>query len=747
MLSSPRHFLNTFHISSHRSTNATQTSFTSYAASSTPQDTHRANLSSNSNFKSHSHSRSPHAPASTSAADRDFAPSIYHSIHLRNERGGGGSILQGSVTSHTSKSSLFKNPFKKNNDLLSQLERAERVEKDRERQKERVKKKEKEKEREGGLEGSSRRPGLMRQGTSMIKRRFSITRNDMKAVVTPTPKAGGNEMYGRADEDEEVMVIVGSQDEMRDFHSSTQRLVSPITDDFLKTPSKMGTTSLSPSLGKSKTWSPSPSSTSPQLLPQHTPEDPIDLDIFDSFGPFPNYDTNLGTDAIDAFAVDATPKKAVRSTTWQVKARPKSIYVKRLSKRFGKANDTGASPKHYNGEIHPTLTRPLHAKPLSAESSLQTAPTPAQQASRRIPTKEELMNRPLPLHTPQGLPSRYRPNGTTIFDIYPDEDLDYHPIPPPRTQLTTHLGPNNIPNSTAHLHPRGGMANINTNTNLNPARNTDADTRRRATAPRSSRVFDIPNALYDLWQYGMDEPEIMDLSFDEEELERKRILPMFVHVRSTGKRPVRNTRIQSPDPDTWDQGRKMGKDEFAGSNDEMRNDLTGGPIAMGSNTFKMEISPASLDSGSESSRNSRVSQLSEVSEGSQMSEGAGGSGKSGGSQGSRDGSIALLVYGKVETASKMSLRYATPRAAGRALKEDVRKDGMASSASVMTSSVSQASQLSGVWDYAALIDDPDHASSQNEAPAQGQAQTQTQNQTTSVVHTRSEAKTQGQGQQ
>lgn len=68
-------------------------------------------------------------------------------------------------------------------------------------------------------------------------------------------------------------------------------------------------------------------------------------------------------------------------------------------------------------------------------------------------------------------------------------------------------------------------------------------------------------------------------------------------------------------------------------------------------------------------------------------------------------------------------------------------------ASVMTSSVSQASQLSGVWDYAALIDDPDHASSQNEAPAHGQAQTQTQNQTTSVVHTRSEAKTQGQGQQ
>lgn len=121
------------------------------------------------------------------------------------------------MTSHTSKGLLFKNPFKKNNDLVSQLERAERVGKDRERQKERVKQrekekeKEKEKEREGEMGESSRRPGLMKQGTAMMKRRFSITRNDVKAVVTPTPKAGGNQMYGGADEDEEVMIIVGNQ--------------------------------------------------------------------------------------------------------------------------------------------------------------------------------------------------------------------------------------------------------------------------------------------------------------------------------------------------------------------------------------------------------------------------------------------------------------------------------------------------------------------------------------------------------
>lgn len=523
--------------------------------------------------------------------------------------------------------------------------------------------------------------------------------------------------------------------------------MSPIiTGDFLKTPSRVRT-SLSPSLGESKTSSrPSPSSFSPQLLPEHTPEDPIDLDIFDSFAPFPNYDTNLDADAISAFTADATPKKAVRSTTWQVKARPKSIYVKRLSKRFGKTNNTVASPKLSNGEIHPSLAHPLHAKPLFAESSLQAAPTPAHQASRHIPTKEELMNRPLPPHTPQGLPSRYRPNGTTIFDIYPDEDLDYHPIPPPGTRQIARIGPNVIPNSTTHLHPHGAMADANTNTNLNRARNTHVDTRRRTIAPRSSRVFDIPNALYDLWQYGMDEPEIMDLSFDEEELERKRILPMFVHVRSTGKRLVKDTRIQSPGSYTRNQGRKMGKNEVARSNDRIRNDLTGSPITTGNNTFMVEISPASLDSGSKSSLNSRVSQLSEVSDGSQMSEGMGGSGASGGSRGSRDDSIGLLVHGKVETASKMSLRYATPRAAGRDLKEDMRTDGMASSASVMTSSVSQASQISGVWDYAALIDDRDHTSPQDEIFTRDQVQTQTQSRTTSAVHTRNEAKAKAQGQ-
>lgn len=146
------------------------------------------------------------------AADRDFAPSIYRSTQLGSDKGGGGSVLQGSVTSHMSKSSLFRNPFKKNNDLLSQLERAERAEKDRERQKEKVKLKEyeKEKENEREMREPLRRSGVMKQGTAMIRRRLSITRSDVRAVVTPTPKARENGIYGDGDEYEEVMITVGN---------------------------------------------------------------------------------------------------------------------------------------------------------------------------------------------------------------------------------------------------------------------------------------------------------------------------------------------------------------------------------------------------------------------------------------------------------------------------------------------------------------------------------------------------------
>ncbi|WVO24094.1 uncharacterized protein IAS62_005458 [Cryptococcus decagattii] len=729
MLSSPRHFLNTFHTPSQRSTNASQASFTSYAASHTTQDTHRTNSISNPNPKPHSQSRSPYVPASTSmamAADRDFAPSIYRSTQLGSDKGGGGSVLQGSVTSHMSKSSLFRNPFKKNNDLLSQLERAERAEKDRERQKEKVKLKEyeKEKENEREMREPLRRSGVMKQGTAMIRRRLSITRSDVRAVVTPTPKARENGIYGDGDEYEEVMITVGNHDEMHDFHSPTQRPLSPIvTRGFLKTPTKE-ITSLSASHKKSKASSRPPSSSiSPPMLRQRKPEDPINLNIFDSSTSFPNYDTDLDVDAIDTFVADAIPKKIVKSITRQVKMRPKSIYVKRLNKRFGKADDTEVSPKHSNCEIPPALQLPLRVKSLSAEYSLRTASASAHEASRHIPTKEELMNMALPPHTPQGLPSRYRPNGTTIFDIYPDEDLDYHPIPPPRIPRITHLGPNVILNSTTSLHLHDFMTDINTNTNLSFSPNTDTDTRQRTMGPRSSRVFDIPNGLYDLWQYGMDEPEIMDISLNEEASARKRILPMFVRIRSTGRRLIENARLQSPDPDARNQGHKMGKDELARSSNRMLNDLTDGPIAMGSNPFRMEISPASLDSGSESSCNS---QHSEVSDESQMSEGTRALGELVGLQGSRENGIGLLVYGKVETASKMSLKYATPRAAGRALAGDMRADGMANNASAMTSSISQASQISGIWDYAALIDDHDHASSQ-------------------AVHTCSDAQAQSQG--
>lgn len=470
---------------------------------------------------------------------------------------------------------------------------------------------------------------------------------------------------------------------MHDFHSPTQRPFSPIvTRGFLKTPTEV-ITSLSASLNKNKASSrPSPSSISPPMLTQRKPEDPINLNIFDSSTSFPNYDTDLDVDAIDTFVADATLKETVKSITRQVKMRPKSIYVKRLSKRFGKANDTEVSPKHPNCEIPPALQLPLRAKPLSAEYSLRTASVSVHEASRHIPTKEELMNMALPPHTPQGLPSRYRPNGTTIFDIYPDEDLDYHPIPPPRTPRITHLGPNVILNSTTSLRPHDFMTDIYTNTNLSSSPNTDTDTRQRTMGPRSSRVFDIPNGLYDLWQYGMDEPEIMDISLNEEESARKRILPMFVRIRSTGRRLIENARLQSPDPDAQNQGLKMGKDGLARSSNRMLNDLTDGPIAMGSNPFRMEISlrmeisPASLDSGSESSCNS---QLSEVSDESQMSEGTRALGELVGLQGSSESGIGLLVYGKVETASKMSLKYATPRAAGRALAGDMRADDMADS--------------------------------------------------------------------
>lgn len=463
---------------------------------------------------------------------------------------------------------------------------------------------------------------------------------------------------------------------MRDFHSSTQKPVSPIvTGGFLKTPTEV-ITSLSASLNKSKASSrPSPSSIPPPMLPQRKPEDPINLNIFDSSTSFPNYDTGLDVDAVDTFVTDATPKKIVKSITRQVKMRPKSIYVKRLGKRVGKANDTEVSPKHSNCEIPPALQLPLRAKSLSAESSSQTASASVHEASRHIPTKEELMNRPLPPHTPQGLPSRYRPNGTTIFDIYPDEDLDYHPIPPPRTPRITHLGPNVILNSIFSLRPHDFLTDIHTNTKLSSSPNSNTDTRRR-TGPRSSRVFDIPNGLYDLWQYGMDEPEIMDISLNEEESASKRILPMFVHIRSTGRRLIENARLQSPDPNARYQGRKMGKDGLARSSNRTLNDLTDGPIAMESNPFRMEISPARLDSGSESSCNS---QHSEVSNESQMSEGTRALGELVGLQGSRESGIGLLVYGKVETASKISLKYATPRAAGRALAEDMRADGMANS--------------------------------------------------------------------
>lgn len=144
------------------------------------------------------------------AVDRDFAPSIYRSIQLGSDKGGGGSVLQGSATSHMSKSSLFRNPFKKNNDLVSQLERAERAEKDRERQKEKVKLKEYEKENEREMREPLRRSGVMKQGTAMIRRRLSITRSDVRAVVTPTPKARENGIYGDGDEHEEVMITVGS---------------------------------------------------------------------------------------------------------------------------------------------------------------------------------------------------------------------------------------------------------------------------------------------------------------------------------------------------------------------------------------------------------------------------------------------------------------------------------------------------------------------------------------------------------
>ncbi|WVQ72178.1 hypothetical protein IAR50_001723 [Cryptococcus sp. DSM 104548] len=103
--------------------------------------------------------------------------------------------------------------------------------------------------------------------------------------------------------------------------------------------------------------------------------------------------------------------------------------------------DPFASPPKGRGveESVSQKTRPLRVQSRSAGKrevgELSSPPnrtrnarhTPQPFNQDRFLTAEQILSLPLPSHTPQGLPSRYRPSGTTIFDIYPDEDFDYHP--------------------------------------------------------------------------------------------------------------------------------------------------------------------------------------------------------------------------------------------------------------------------------------------------------------------------------
>ncbi|WVQ82832.1 hypothetical protein IAT38_004965 [Cryptococcus sp. DSM 104549] len=204
-------------------------------------------------------------------------------------------------------------------------------------------------------------------------------------------------------------------------------------------------------------------------------------------------------------------------------------------------------------------------------------PRPPKSPSRRRTrvTAESLVRAALPEHTPQGLPSRYRPNGVTIFDIYPDEDLDYHPEPPVLAKSKTPITPAAGIQMLAPTRRAGGA-------------------RTRANN-RASRVFAVPEALVALWEYGLDDPEIAEMSLDEAELARRHIAPLFVHYRSTGKLPPRAMagRISHETCTAWTASR-LSREQERHKQEEL-------------NVFTVAVSPPSTESVSSKESVSRAS--------------------------------------------------------------------------------------------------------------------------------------------
>ncbi|WVO15159.1 hypothetical protein L204_102803 [Cryptococcus depauperatus] len=433
-----------------------------------------------------------------------------------------GSIASSSRTG-TGKSSIkLRNPFKKKNDLVSQIEKAEKLERER-AYKQQLKEE----------ETATKRSGLVRQGTKILKRRFSLNR-EFKATMTPWVSKQGHE-----EEEEMIMLEDGNP-----FQSSLsfQAPISTFNSNLI--------------LGSNRIGLDYDSYSDRQVISGPKPIRSDSLVKIQS-----RLNDAAKHQSIEEHSQEATPKKP------RPKARPKSIYMKRpLS----------------------TVLMPSSVK--NAAKTLKTdLPRPID-FSRHITTKEELLNCPLPLHTPQGLPSRYRPYGTTIFDIYPDEDLDYHPTPP----FSTRDSAPNFTFSSTYLQNRTADERSNQSTNIG------RPIKRTSPSKRHSRVFALPNALFDLWQYGLDDIEAQEV--DDEDLVRRRVLPIFAHIRSSGKIPTRgngHTRNNSQEPSNY---------------------MTQG--------FRMEIS-----SPSASSRESE-------------SLGSGG-----------------VVHGSVERAHVLSLKYAKPKTA------------------------------------------------------------------------------------
>ncbi|TYJ53813.1 hypothetical protein B9479_005574 [Cryptococcus floricola] len=242
-----------------------------------------------------------------------------------------------------------------------------------------------------GKDGSSVEGEVGRKGSIVkrLRKRLSLSK-ESSALVSPKSRGEKESEFG----DKEEMILLDQAGDEMSYHPQAERAIrqkKPLPDaSFTSSPPPKRTPTWRRSLASSILGPTSHSTPQPMARPPSRSQSPFSRD---EAKPTPR--------ARDPFT--SPPRGEERECT----TKPLRVGSRSAGKReIGK----------------------LSSPPNPTRSTRQTQ-TPQPFKTGRFLTADQILDLPLPPHTPQGLPSRYRPGGTTIFDVYPDEEFDYHPNP------------------------------------------------------------------------------------------------------------------------------------------------------------------------------------------------------------------------------------------------------------------------------------------------------------------------------